>query len=269
MTTAIKELTNNETSRKRFSLKRKKQAVSTDTVEYERALVIANPHPYFASIPRDILLAEFGSRCRYLPNPKGTFAMRILFSVLVGAVTWILAFMLFSISFALLFRVTYQLAIGPALLLCLVAMLSAYVKYWRLIIPYFDFMQPLWLLVRVTDTYHYEALYELDSEGIEIDGAVLDVKSHITALEKPKLIPYVPKSLLEEIMTTTNKPIDKGIIRARIFFFSLNPIDFIDWFRRAKRGLGTADAVVGAGFILATLIAIFLFVQAQTPTTGV
>jgi|TARA_A100001037_G_scaffold302408_1_gene333956 hypothetical protein len=272
MTTLTKQSIQKDSRSKRFSFKKKEKSAVNNTVAYERALIVANPHTYFTLMPRDILLAEFGSRCRYLPNPKGTKAVRVLFSLLVGAVTWILAFMLFSISFALLFKATYQLAIGPSLILCLVAMSLAFKKYWRAMIPYFDFMQPLWLLIRVTDEYHYEPIYEHDvSEDDEdmTEGRVIDLRSFVTPLEKPRLIPYVPKSLLEEVMTTTKKPVDKGIIRARIFFFSLNPIDFIDWFRRAKQGLGKADAVVGAGFILATLIAVFLFVQAQTPTTGV
>ena len=234
---------------------------------YERILVVAQPHSYIAQAPRSELIRLFGSKGRYLPSTSAR-TLRLLFSAAIMAFAWVLTFLILSIAIALIWRLTYVYAIGPSLLIMLIIGLFAYFKWWKKLVPYFHFLQPLWLLMRVTDSFQYKTVYSevVDNESNEVYQIPVDVQITNEKLETPELVPLVPRALLEEAMTGTEQPTDRGIQRAEYLYLALNPIDIVTWFRRAGGGLGKADAIVGAGFVFAMLLAIFLFVQAQSPT---
>ena len=234
---------------------------------YERVMVIAQPHSYIAQAPRSELIRLFGSKGRYLPA-TGARLLRLMFALAIMASVWVVAFMVLSITIALVWRMTFAYAIGPSLLIMLFFGAIAYFKWWKKLVPYFHFLQPLWLLMRVTDTFEYKTVYSevVDNESNEVYQIPVDVQITNEKLETPELVPLVPRALLEEAMPGPEQPTDRGIQRAEYLYLALNPIDIVTWFRRAGGGLGKADAIVGAGFVFAMLLAIFLFVQAQSPT---
>ncbi len=234
---------------------------------YERVLVVAQPHSYFARAPREELVETFGSHARYLP--ESSFRLRFFFAMSVAAVSWVVSFLILTITFALLFRAGVALAIGPAILLSFGLGLTAFFRWWKVIIPYFDSLQPLWLVKRVTDRFTYKTEYQEieDTETHQKYQIPVDVQITNEPLDRPAVVPIIPQTLLEEALTSTDSPTDRGIQRAEYLYLALNPIDIVEWFRSKGGGFSKADAVVGAGFILAMLLAIFLFVQAQSPTS--
>ena len=238
----------------------------------ERILVVAHPHSYFATAPREDLVEQFGSHARYLP--ESSRRLRLLFTMVVTAISWTLSFLFLSIFFALVFRVGVAVVIGPSLLIALAIAAVSYFRWWKMLIPYFDSLQPLWLVRRVTDRFIYKTQYQEieDTETHQKYQIPVDVQIENVVLDRPIVTPIIPQTLLEEALTSTETPTDRGIQRAEYLYLALNPIDIIEWFRSGNIGFSRADAVVGAGFILAMLLAIFLFVQAQSPTdlpTGV
>jgi hypothetical protein len=124
-------------------------------------------------------------------------------------------------------------------------------------------VQPLWCLKRVTDTATYEPKVEEfdDGEGNMVK-VLVDVITTYTPLPKPKLVPLIPRALVLEARAH-GEPEDKGVQRAEYLFLALKPTDIIEWFKQAGSRLGMPDAIIGGGYVIAALLAVFLFVQTQ------
>jgi hypothetical protein len=223
----------------------------------ERVLVIAYPRSYFILMPRQLLLDTYKAEARFIPSANLTVwrwgtALALggaLYAGLLGP-----SLLLLPLNTAL----TVDLLLG--------FLLAAWFRaqgFDRFMLPRMYNLQSLWCLLRVEKEVVYEPVYDSfdDGEGNTV-RVLVDVTHSLVDKEKIEFVPLNPRALLLEARPTGESE-DKGIQRADYFYEALNPSDVREWFKQTTSALGMPDALIGGGYLLAALGAIFMFVTAS------
>lgn len=242
----------------RLSAKEKRQLEKEFGV-FERMLVIAAPRSFFVWMPRRVLYETFSAEARF--TPKKTNIWRALIAGGTGLLVGLVCFVLF-LPFSFYVHIGFVGFLAQMFgLLAGVYMLGPGFK--RHIYRRFLNLQPLWCVMRVTDTWTFTPVTQPfdDGEGNTVEMLV-DITVTNEPLKEPKLVPVTPRALVQEARPSGD-PEDKGVQRADYFYLALNPSDLKAWFTRAGSRFGTVDAVIGGGYLVGALIAVFLFVQVQ------
>lgn len=229
----------------------------------ERVLVIASPRNYFALLPRAELMDEYGAEARFTPN-VGLWRLGI--ALFAGGSAYAAAFLPLFFTAGMFNAALWGLSLGG-----LVTVYMHGTGYWRHVYPHRADLQPLWCLFRVVDQWAWKPVYEeiVDNEG-NVTQVLVDVEVTSSALAEPQLVALSPRALLlearpSEPLDVDLQPKDKGIKRADYLYLGLRPTDLIEWFKRKSGQLGMPDVMIGGGYVVTALIAVFLFVRTQGP----
>jgi hypothetical protein len=227
------------------------------TSGYERALVIAEPSPYFILIERAAALERFGPLSRDLPPSMR--AMKLLITLVVSGLTWLLAAELGLAVFTLAAGYNFLISVVVAAILAIITGIWGWRRGFWYIQPLFRIMQPLWWFKRVTDAWTWTIERDPMTQRLQYVG-----EPEKKPLSAPRIEALITQSMVRDAMASDRGVQEFGAQRADDLYLARRPENLRRLFRlRHNGGIGKPEVYIGAGYLVTALAIVGFVVLAQ------